>query len=71
MLRHVVGQMASERGDAVKVCKVNTDENPAIASAFGIFSIPAVCFFEDGKIKNTSVGFRGKASLEAMIAQGF
>ena len=68
MLGPVVEQIANERGDTVKVGKVNVDQNRALAKAFRIFSIPSVYVFENGKVKNTSVGLRDKASLEAMIA---
>ena len=68
MLGPVVEQIANERGDTVKVGKVNVDQNRALAKAFRIFSIPSVYVFVNGKVKNTSVGLRDKASLEAMIA---
>ena len=68
MLGPVVEQIANERGNAVKVGKVNVDENRALAKAFKVFSIPTVYVIENGKVKDVSVGLRDKASLEAMIA---
>ena len=54
MLSPVVDQIAEEN-DAVKVGKVNVDEQPELAMKFGVMSIPTLISFRDGKVTNKSV----------------
>jgi thioredoxin 1 len=50
-----------------KVCKVNVDTNPQLASAFQISSIPALLIFRDGKVVSKHVGVTPERTLrEAM-----
>ena len=66
MLSPVVDQIAEET-DAVKVCKVNVDEEPELAEQFGVSSIPTLIVFKDGKPVQTSVGVKPKAAILDMI----
>jgi thioredoxin 1 len=68
MLGPVVEEVAGETAGKAKVCKVNVDEQPEIAEAFGVSSIPTLVVMKDGKVTNAAVGFKPKASLLAMIA---
>ena len=52
-----------------KIGKVNVDEEPELAAKFGIASIPTVMVFQDGKATNTSVGYRSKAEIAAMLKE--
>jgi thioredoxin 1 len=67
MISPIVDEIASEVKDT-KVGKVNIDEQPELASAFGIMSIPTLVAMKDGKIVNKMVGVRPKASILQMIA---
>ena len=67
MLAPVLAEIARERAGSVKVAKVNVDEEPALANRFRVSSIPTVLVFKDGKIVNSSVGFRPKAAIEALL----
>ena len=67
MLAPVLAEIAEEKGDAVKVGKVNVDEEPELAAKYGISGIPAMLLFKDGKVAATSVGFKPKAELEAFV----
>ncbi|MBO7721316.1 MAG: thioredoxin [Kiritimatiellae bacterium] len=67
MLATVVAQIAEEKGDWLKVGKVNVDEQPELAARFGISSIPAVLLFKNGQLAGTSVGYVPKEELEAFI----
>lgn len=51
----------------VKVVKVDVDENPQLAMAFQVASIPTVIAFRDGKAVNQSVGFVPKETLLALL----
>ena len=68
MLAPVLAEVAAEKGDRIKVGKVNVDEEPDLAAQYGISGIPAMLLFKDGKVVGTSVGFKPKAELEAFIA---
>ena len=68
MLAPVLAEVAAEKGDKIKVGKVNVDENPELAAQYGISGIPAMLLFKDGKIAATSVGFKPKPELESFIA---
>lgn len=66
MLSPVVDEIAGERSD-IKVGKVNVDEQPELASAFQVMSIPMLVVIRNGKIVNQSVGVRPKQQILAML----
>lgn len=66
MLSPVIEEIAKERAD-ILVGKVNVDESPELASAFGVFSIPTLVVLKDGKVLNQSAGVRPKAQILAML----
>jgi thioredoxin 1 len=66
MVAPLVDQIASENQD-VKVGKVNIDEQPELAGAFHVMSIPTLMVFKDGKLAKTSVGAKPKAAILAML----
>lgn len=67
MLAPTVAQIADEYEGRVKVGKVNVDEQPDLARRYGIASIPTLMLFENGQVKNTSVGFMPKEQIEEML----
>jgi len=69
MLSPVISELAEEYEGRVKVGKVNVDEEPELASAFRVASIPTVVLFKDGEVKETSVGYRPKQQLKDMIEE--
>ena len=62
MMSPVVEEIADEKSE-IKVGKVNVDEEPELAAAFGVESIPLLAVVKDGKIIAQSVGFRPKEEL--------
>ncbi len=66
MLSPVVEEIASEK-PTVKVCKVNVDEEPELARAFKVMSIPMLVLMKDGKVVDTSVGVKPKSAIEQML----
>ena len=66
MISPIVDEISGEV-DA-KIWKVNIDEQPELASAFGIMSIPTLAVVKDGKVVNKMVGVRPKASILQMLA---
>ena len=67
MLAPTIELLAEEMEGVAKVGKVNVDEQPGLAARFGISSIPTLIVFEDGKVKNTSVGVVPKSMIEDML----
>ncbi|ABB57860.1 thioredoxin [Synechococcus elongatus] len=63
MVAPVVDEIAQQYSDQVKVVKVNTDENPSVASQYGIRSIPTLMIFKDGQRVDTVVGAVPKTTL--------
>ncbi len=66
MVSPILDEIAGERPD-IKVCKVNVDEQPELASEFQVMSIPTLLVVKDGKVVNRSVGARPKAQIMAML----
>lgn len=66
MVIPIVEEIANERAD-IKVGKVNVDEQPELASAFGVMSIPTLVVMKDGKVVNQSMGARPKKDILAML----
>lgn len=66
MLSPVVDEIANEQTD-VKVCNVNVDNEPELATQFGVMSIPTLVVIKDGKAVNQSVGVQPKNNILAMI----
>ena len=66
MVVPLVEQIAEERPD-IKVGKVNVDENPNLASQFGVASIPTLVVMEKGQILSQSTGARPKNAILAML----
>ena len=70
MLSPVVDEVAEERTD-VKVGKVNVDEQPDLATQFGVMSIPTLLVFEQGKLVRQAVGARPKAGVLVGVGCGW
>lgn len=66
MVSPIVDEIADERDD-IRVGKINVDEEPELAAAFGISSIPTLIVMENGKPVRQSVGAIPKASILEML----
>lgn len=66
MLAPVIEEIANEHPE-IKVGKVNVDDEPALADKYMVSSIPLVVLIKNGKVVNTSLGFKQKAQIEAML----
>ena len=66
MVVPIIEEIGNERAD-IKVGKVNVDEQPELASAFGVMSIPTLVVMKDGKVVNQSMGARPKKDILAML----
>jgi thioredoxin 1 len=68
MVSPIVDEIAAEHGDDLKVVKLNVDENPGTARAYGIMSIPTLMVFKGGQPDKRIVGAKGKAALLSDLA---
>ena len=66
MLSPVIDELASET-EGVEFYKINMDDADLVSEKYGIASIPTILYFENGELKNTSVGFKTKDELKEMI----
>ena len=67
MVAPVVEELADDYDGQVKFVKLNTDENPLVASQYGIRSIPTLLIFKGGEQVGQVVGFRPKSDLESKL----
>ena len=56
MLGPILEELSSQYADKCKICKVNVDENPELASQYQISSIPAIFFIKNGEVVDQSLG---------------
>ncbi len=67
MVAPVVEELATEYDGRVAFYKLNTDENPKIATQYGIRSIPTLLVFKNGEQVGQIVGFRPKGDLKKRL----
>ena len=68
MLAPILDELESECPD-VKFCKINVDEEPALAETFKVQSIPMVAFVKNDVFLDMSIGYVPKEKLAGMIEQ--
>ena len=67
MVAPVVEEIAKERADALKVVKLNIDENQQTAIQYNVMSIPTLILFRHGQPAKTVIGAYPKRKLEAEL----
>ena len=68
MVSPVIDMVAQENPD-IKVGKVNVDEQPELASAFGVMSIPTLVVMKDGKEVGRNIGAVPKEHILRMLGK--
>ena len=66
MVSPIVEELANELTDK-KVGKINIEEQPELAEAFSVMSIPTLMVIKDGKVVSKSVGARPKQAILDML----
>ena len=66
MVGPILDEIAEERED-IKVCKVDIDEQPELASRYRIMSVPTLMVLKDGQLMDQSIGVKPKHQILAMI----
>ena len=67
MVGPAVEAVAAAYKGRVKVGKLNVDENPAVANAFGIRSIPTLLVLHGGKVVDQQIGAVPQSHIAAMV----
>ena len=67
MLAPIIAEIAEENVGKIKVCKVDVDEQPDLASRFRISSIPTLLVFKDGEMTVSSLGYQPKENVLALL----
>ena len=67
MVTPIVEELGEEYAGRVSFYKMNTDENAAVPTQYGIRSIPSLLIFRDGELKGMIVGFRPKSDLRKRL----
>ena len=62
-----IDQIAQEYAGKVKVYKLDVQTEPAVASKYGVSSIPTLLMFKDGDVADRIVGLQPKGSITARI----
>ena len=60
-------EVAAQRGDQIKIVKVNIDEEQSLAQRYGVASIPTMILFRDGQPAASAIGAQPKAALERSL----
>ena len=63
MIAPLLDEIAREKADAVKVAKVNVDENQSLSLNYNIRAIPALLFFKNGQLRDQVTGVTSKKDL--------
>jgi thioredoxin 1 len=66
----ILEELSVSYKDQVKIAKMNVDENPKTAAAYGVRSIPMMLLFKDGKVLDTLIGLVPRERLETFIKKG-
>ncbi len=67
MVAPVLEEIGAEKGDALKIVKLNVDENQQTAMTYEVLSIPTLILFKNGAIAKKVVGAYPKRKLEAEL----
>ncbi|MBE5946224.1 MAG: thioredoxin [Lachnospiraceae bacterium] len=66
MLMPIIEDVAADMPDA-KICKINVDEEPDLASKYKIMSIPTLMVVKNGEVVKTEVGVQSKSKIKEML----
>ena len=67
MISPLLDEIAKEKADAVKVAKVNVDENQSLSFKYNIRAIPSLLFFKNGQVRDQVTGMTSKKDLLGRI----
>src|SRR5712692_6521321 len=67
MIAPILEELAGPMAGKLKMVKLNVDENPQVASKYGIMSIPTLMIFKNGELASRQIGVQPRPKLEQWI----
>src|ERR687883_903780 len=67
LIAPLLDEIAREKADAVKVAKVNVDQNQSLSFKYNIRAIPSLLFFKNGQLRDQVTGMTSKKDLLSRI----
>ena len=67
LIAPLLDEIAKEKGDTVKVAKVDVDQNQSLSARYNIRAIPTLLFFKDGQLRDQVTGMTSKKDLLGRI----
>jgi thioredoxin 1 len=67
LIAPLLDEIAKEKAGAIKVGKVNVDENQSLSTKFNIRAIPSLLFFKNGQLRDQVTGMTSKKDLLSRI----
>ncbi len=67
MIAPILEEIAREH-EEYKICKVNVDEEPALAMKYEVMSIPTLLVIKNGEVVATSMGAKPKAQILSLLS---
>lgn len=68
MIAPILDEIAKEKAGAVKVAKVNVDDNQSLSARFNIRAIPSLLLFKNGQVRDQVTGMTSKKNLLDKLA---
>lgn len=69
MMSPVVDELSKEYSGKVKVVRLDVDQNPQVASAYGVTAIPTIAIFKNGHAVDATTGVVSKSQLQQIISR--
>ena len=63
----VIDELSKEYSDKAGFAKINVDDNPQLASQYGVMSIPTIIIFKNGKPDQQVIGYKSKNDLKKLL----
>jgi thioredoxin 1 len=67
MIAPILDQLDQQSAGGVTIAKLNVDDNPSLASQYGVMSIPTLKLFKDGKEVESVVGVQSLEKLQSLV----
>lgn len=68
MMEPTLAELASEYGGRLKICKMNTDQNPHTTMRYTVQGVPTFVLFEGGEPRERRVGAQSKGQLVGLLS---
>jgi thioredoxin 1 len=69
MIAPALEDLASDKGEQIRIAKVNIDDNPLTPTKYGVRGIPTLMLFKNGEIAATKVGALPKSKLYEWVEE--